>query len=63
MNLEFVYLTFLLPKGWSCAGGGGEKKRILQIEVEKATEEIRDKKASGDDDVLGDYYFCLEKMV
>jgi hypothetical protein len=36
-----------------------EGKRILQSEVEKAMKEMRDKKATGNDDVLGDVLILL----
>jgi hypothetical protein len=37
----------------------GRIKRILQNEVEKAIKEIRDKKATGNDDVPGDVLILL----
>jgi hypothetical protein len=36
---------------------------ILQSEAEKAINEMRDKNATGDDDVPGMYSNCWEKMV
>jgi hypothetical protein len=42
---------------------GGYLPNILQGEVEKAIKEMRDKKATGDDDVPGDVLKIWEKMV
>jgi len=52
-------LTFSLLSQGRLKGGGGGEEKILQREVEKVIKDIRDKKATGDDDVPGDVLILL----